>query len=285
MQQDGARAAAADPAGPASPPRTADPPSKRQRGLGRKQVKEAFQRAEQAPQPGASDNFTVSGGHSSSALASAAAHSQQWQATTTSLVGDLAACGWCGRAALGGDHSVLRANMRTCPHEGGLPPAALANPWMAELMCPPGEEGQIWACGACRGSTPAAVSRRAKQLELQPSVVPPSATDDAARAAAIGEWATLAADLVALPAGAAMHLAVLRCGVRYARRIHGYVHTQEATGARDLLQGPLMLWDQQVGRSMPSTTLLPRCRPEGCMLLAPPAKPALPCARPAAGAR
>ena len=116
-------------------------------------------------------------------------------------------------------------------------------------MCPPDEEGHVWACGACRGSTPAAVSRRANQLDLQPSVVPPSATDDAGLAAAIGEWAALASALVALPAGAAMHLAVVRCGVRYAQRIYGYVHTLDPGTSPDLIQGPLMLWDQQVGRT------------------------------------
>jgi hypothetical protein len=119
---------------------------------------------QQQQQPGSSSAFAVSGGHSQAMLAFAAAHAARFARATAALTGDLACCGWCGCVALGGKHSMLRRNMRARAHDG-LPPAALANPWAMQLMCPPEAEDALpaaagpapperyWACSSCQAPT------------------------------------------------------------------------------------------------------------------------------------
>jgi hypothetical protein len=82
--------------------------------------------------PGASPSFAEAGGHSEAALSFAASHCQQWAAAVQRLTADMHGCGWCGRVALGGQHSQHRRHMkpRACD---GFPAAVLANPALLDL--------------------------------------------------------------------------------------------------------------------------------------------------------
>jgi hypothetical protein len=103
-----------------------------------------------------------------------------------------------------------------------------------------------WACQACNAETPAGAKRRKEQLRLQPSIVPDACTEPEQHEAAVVDWGKLANMLVSLPAGFGMQLSVLRCSVRFAQRIRGYIHALEPDTAPPLLRGPLMQWDPEV---------------------------------------
>lgn len=70
--------------------------------------------------------------------------------------------------------------------------------------------------------------------------------DDEASATQLSDWITNLGLLLTLPPGGAMQLAVLRCGVRYAHRLLGYVHALSAADKEcpPLLRGPLVCWDE-----------------------------------------
>lgn len=80
----------------------------------------------------AGDSFGEHGGHTDQALASAAHHAQQWDALAKQFVADACACGWCGRVALGGRYSQLRAQFHM-RDSSCTPPAVLANPLLLDL--------------------------------------------------------------------------------------------------------------------------------------------------------
>lgn len=84
-------------------------------------------------QQGASSNFTATGGHTAEALAWAETHCMAFQAAAADLVEGLRSCGWCGRSALGGEHSQLGTHWR-CIQQAELPPAVLHNPAAVTLV-------------------------------------------------------------------------------------------------------------------------------------------------------
>lgn len=50
--------------------------------------------------------------------------------------------------------------------------------------------------------------------------------------------------MLSMPSGCGLQLAVLRCGVRFAHRIQGYLHSLQPSNSEPLLRGPLMVWDE-----------------------------------------
>ena len=96
-----------------------------------------------------------------------------------------------------------------------------------------------WACDACNTST---ARREQQQSHMQDPVHCP----DADIVPALVEWRQQLLLLLALPPGGATQLAVLRCGVRYAHRMYGYLHALSAADKNrpPLLAGPLIDWDE-----------------------------------------
>jgi len=97
-----------------------------------------------------------------------------------------------------------------------------------------------WACQSCHGSK----ARREHQAQhLQPPVADLS-SDTAA--ADIQDWFKNLGLLLTLPPGGSLQLAVLRCGVRYAHRMLGYLHALSAADQDrpPLLRGALVCWDE-----------------------------------------
>ena len=99
-----------------------------------------------------------------------------------------------------------------------------------------------WACASCHGSK----DRRANMaMHVQAPVVDVH-SDDAEAAQQLTDWTTNLGLLLTLPPGGALQLAVLRCGVRYAHRLLGYLHALSAADKDfpPLLRGPLVCWDE-----------------------------------------
>jgi hypothetical protein len=200
------------------------------------------------PQPGGSTDFSLCGGFSDDVLADAAAHMEAFHATAMELVEGARSCAWCGRCALGGRHSMLSANMRARPCAEGQPPVFLSNPIAIPLIsAPSGEQGEDlwWACQACYPELPGQKRRQQQEEQLQPAVVDWSMEDEVD--AALAEWKRMLGLLLSLPPGAGLQLSVLQCGVQFAQRVRGYLHTLGANEAPNLLSGPLVNWDIAVG--------------------------------------
>ncbi|WIA28669.1 hypothetical protein OEZ86_011205 [Tetradesmus obliquus] len=127
-----------------------------------------------------------------------------------------------------------------CADAAGAPPAALAYPPVASLMRATAQSSLWWACHSCHGSK----TRREHQAQhLQPPVADLS-SDTAA--ADIQDWFKNLGLLLTLPPGGSLQLAVLRCGVRYAHRMLGYLHALSAADQDrpPLLRGALVCWDE-----------------------------------------
>lgn len=118
-------------------------------------------------------------------------------------------------------------------------PATLLNQH-CRATTPDAEDTYWWCCHACTSSD----KRRAEQAQLwQPSVIPAAADDPAGE---VAQWQAMLGLLLSLPPGGSLQLAVLRCGVRYAQRVQGYLHALSAADKErpPLLQGPLISWDE-----------------------------------------
>jgi hypothetical protein len=96
-------------------------------------------------------------------------HQQRWQQFEKGLVGNMRACGWCGKVAFGGQHSMLWINMR--PRQcDEVPPAVAAHPQLLYSVTA-GEQpqqrtglanpnpGQYYCCQTC-ASAPSREARR-----------------------------------------------------------------------------------------------------------------------------
>lgn len=81
---------------------------------------------------------------------------QSWAAQETKYVGHLRACGWCGRVAFGGQHSMAWRRM-IGRGSVSVPPAVLANPGV--LFGDPDSPGiaksgdKYYCCTTCQGTT------------------------------------------------------------------------------------------------------------------------------------
>jgi hypothetical protein len=184
---------------------------------------------------GGSTSFAEHGGHSEEMLSFAARHCAEWDKTTDAMIRDLCACGWCGRPAFGGQHSEHKAHMRT-QQSTTVPPGLLAHPGLMSLA--KAGPDLYWSCKACHGKD-GAKRRDKQQSHLQVPVVGPGS--------ALGDtpfelYRQLLGMLLALPVGAGLQLSVLRCAVRFAQRVQGYVHALENTAEANLLDGPLVNW-------------------------------------------
>jgi hypothetical protein len=182
---------------------------------------------------GGSSSFAEFGGHSEQMLEFSDRHCRRWDDTCDAMVADMCACGWCGRPGFGGGNSELRAHMRPRPCED-TPPAVLANPGLLHLAG--AGDGHMWACGACAGSS----KRREEQAQRWqvPIIGPSSALGDTP----LDLYYEMLGMLMALPVGGGLQLSVLRCAVRFAQRVAGYVHVLEPEVEPNLLGGPLMDW-------------------------------------------
>jgi hypothetical protein len=205
--------------------------------------------------PGAHPEFVERGGWSEDMLAFAQRHCSSFDEECGKFIANMAACAWCGRTALGGRHCELRSGMKGRPSQEA-PPALLANPLLADFVCPPcdptnpEEPAVYWACSSCWPATAAGAKRRQKQADwLQAPVISSSlAPEDVA---AGKEWMQMLGLLVSLPAGSALQLSVLKCGVRFAQDLRSYVHAMQPNEQQALLGGPLINWGDaaKVGRS------------------------------------
>lgn len=104
-------------------------------------------------------------------------------------------------------------------------------------------EGSLWwACASCRSSK----ERRAHMAMHVQAPVTDVYDDGDAAAEQLTDWMTNLGMLMTLPPGGALQLAVLRCGVRYAHRLLGYLHALSAADKDfpPLLRGPLVCWDE-----------------------------------------
>ena len=190
-------------------------------------------------------DFAERGGFSDAVLASAAAHSKKFDATTEALVAGAVACAHCNRVAFGGKHSLLRHKFKPQPCHDGAPPGLLSNPLTARLKFAPTEEGQEqmwWCCQACHTGATGAKRRQKQADDLQPAVVPDDIPEEELQAA-LQEWRDMLGIMLSLPTGASLQMAVLRCGVRFAQRIKGYLHSLQAGEMPHILGGPLVNWN------------------------------------------
>ncbi len=188
-------------------------------------------------------SFAAAGGWSSQLLAFAQQHCESFDRASAAFVENMAACGWCGRCALGGPHCAMRSHMRP-RHSDGVPPAVLANPLLLglDLVRAPGAGDMYWACQSCRRNDAGGAKRREKQEEwLQASVIGDSSNAEDIQAA-MKEWTSMLGLVMSMPAGTSLQLSVLKCAVRFAQDIRAYVHSMQPTQAQHLVSGPLVSW-------------------------------------------
>ena len=96
---------------------------------------------------------------------------------------------------------------------------------------------RYWSCEACRRNP---ARRKEHELWWQ---VPIHDAAGGADAGVVSAWLERFRAMITWPAGAILDLAVLRCGVRWVRRLRGYTHSAAVDGAPDLVSGPLVGWD------------------------------------------
>lgn len=94
-----------------------------------------------------------------------------------------------------------------------------------------GDDGPYWCCGACRAKRTGA-KRRRRHADWWQAPVADAGSD--AFQDQVAEWREQLGRL---------QLAVLRCDVRFAQRLRGFLHTMEPNEREALLRGPLVCWD------------------------------------------
>ena len=157
---------------------------------------------------------------------------------------------------------MLSANMRSRPCADGQLAVFLSNPIVIPLITAPSAEGEElwWACQACYPEGPGQKRRQQQEEQLQPPVVEWTMEEEVE--AALAEWKRMLGLLLSLSPGAGLQLSVLQCGVQFAQRVRGYLHSLGVSEAPNLLSGPLINWDITVssahGCMMPCATL-PNC--------------------------
>lgn len=184
--------------------------------------------------------------HHCPSIPTAPHHAHRLQ-VTDALVRDMTACAWCGRVALGADEALLRTHWAsrlsdTCP------PGVLANPIllplaMAESITHNDHPGPWWwwCCQTCVGDPP----DRQQRVGTRQIPISEWACDEA-RMQDITRWRSMLHRFLHLPPSAPLQLGVLCCRVRFAHRIHGFLHLLSAADQRrpPLLRGPIVAWDE-----------------------------------------
>ena len=225
-------------------------PSRRRRGTAAARARTAI-----VEEPGASDDFARCGGVSAAVLAEGAEHSRRFAASCRAFLRDLVMCGWCARGALGGVHSRHRQRFSTRAALQ-VPPTVAANPHLLDYMVKGADGGggegsdgeaadagdadatadddadgsgdadadedaagngdEYWICSACANSS------KRRSVHAMWWQQPAYDFDDPNAGDLAREWCKNFKTLVTLPPGAVLMLSLLRCGVRYAKKIMGY---------------------------------------------------------------
>jgi hypothetical protein len=194
---------------------------------------------------GASACFLQTGGHSNAVLASTQRHTAAFDAACAALVGDMQACGWCGRVAFGGSGGQSRMHGRMFKRYNKDPPCALtACPLLHRIAQHPEGSMWWWACNACHISR----DRRTQQQEHWQAPIVPELNPGTV--AEVQRWLEMLVLQMSLPAGAALQAAVLKTHVRFSQAARAYVHALEPNELPALLSGPLITWENKLAAAI-----------------------------------
>lgn len=183
----------------------------------------------------------VPGGLSKEQLQEMRELGDDWAAQCNVTVKGMRACAWCGRAGFACKADTLYTGMRS-RQSSTTPCAAAANSAAKQMAQVDLGQGHWWACAACNSKGISGAKRRSRQARLHP---------------ALGEdEVLLIRELLELPAGEALQLSVLKCGLRLVHRAFGY-WTAQPLSKTALLSGPMAAFDSDTGTWEPTNSMPP----------------------------
>jgi hypothetical protein len=158
-----------------------------------------------------------------------------WERYCKSIITEFKACAFCGKVVYGGKHAWHSTSFsKVQPTEVNTdPPILLYNPFLQHNVTT--NDGFWWCCGAC-SSKESREKRTFYNVKL---------------------WPTYVRNLLSLPPTQPLLLSVMKCGVRFAQRICGFLCTNSITQTPYLI-APLIKWPY----SKSNTSTLPNALKE-----------------------